>query len=70
MTEFDRGWICACMLMMIIVVVYIIISVIVAKISARKPLTDEEIYTLKTMAKSEEEKELIGAMKYFKLVNK
>ncbi len=70
MTEFDRGWICACMLMMIIVVVYIIISVIVAKISARKQLTDDEIYMLKTMAKSEEEKELIGAMKYFKIVNK
>ena len=69
MTEFDRGWICACMLMMIIVIVYIIVSV-VAKISARKQLTDDEIYMLKTIAKSEEEKELIGAMKYFKIVNK
>ena len=69
MTEFDRGWICACMLMMLIVIIIVIISLVVAKISARKQLTDEEIYTLKTMAKSEE-KELIGAMKYFKLVNK
>ncbi len=70
MTEFDRGWICACMLMMLIVMIIAIISLIVAKISVRKQLTDEENYTLKTMAKSEEEKELIGAMKYFKLVNK
>ena len=70
MTEFDRGWICACMLMMLIVIIIAIISLVVAKISAKKQLTDEEIYTLKTMAKSEEEKGLIGAMKYFKLVNK
>ncbi len=70
MTEFDRGWICACMLIMLIVMIITIISLVVAKISAKKQLTDEEIYTLKTMAKSEEEKELIGAMKYFKLVNK
>lgn len=70
MTEFDRGWIYACMLMMLIVMIITIISLVAAKISARKQLTDEEIYTLKTMAKSEEEKELIGAMKYFKLVNK
>ena len=70
MTEFDRGWICACMLMMLIVMIITIISLVAAKIFARKPLTDEEIYALKTTAKSEEEKELIDAMKYFKLVNK